>query len=210
MLKNKVSHIIEELVQKQQTSAGVEPAKIGLFKEEKEYTEKFNLLTDDAKGSFFLVEKDPALRFAGAYIERCDKETEQLLSNEGSDFLSQPIGYLKKHPKEFLYLESEWLNVVETDSISIEVDDVFGTYDVMLGLKLLKKYNKVLKEHLTSALSGNDPKFDLLFNSEDGLWDLNFPLNHVKGYHDQLSINEAFMMIYQFLFKLLEEIEENA
>ncbi len=107
------------------------------------------------------------------------------------------------------YFESEWLDLIRVDAISLEADDVFGTYDVMLGLKLQKKYETVLREQLNRFLSGEEPKFDLVFNHEDGLWDLNFTLNYVAGFNDELSMVEAFLMIYRFLFNLVDQVESN-
>ncbi|MFZ7944543.1 branched-chain amino acid aminotransferase [Neobacillus sp. 19] len=148
-------------------------------------------------------------RFAEAYIERCDKETENMIKNETSAFLSEPLDYLKKHKNEFIYLESKWFEDVSVDSISIEADDVFGTYDVMLGLKLQKKFEKMIKDQLNASLQNEEAKFDLLFSQEDGLWNLNFALNFVEGYTEQLSIGEAFELIYRFLLHLVEVVKEN-
>ncbi|MDQ6598548.1 branched-chain amino acid aminotransferase [Bacillus salipaludis] len=142
-----------------------------------------------------------------AYIERCDKETEELIAKETFSFLTQPLDYLKKHKKEFLFLESKQFDAIHVDAVSLEVDDVFGTYDVMLGLRFQKKFGNVLKEELNQNLKGSEAKFDLLFSNEDGLWDLNFALNYVEGYREDLSIGEAFELIHQFLVKLVEKIK---
>lgn len=142
-----------------------------------------------------------------AYIERCDKETEELIAKETDSFLSQPLDHLKKHKKEFLFLESKQFEAIHVDAVSLEVDDVFGTYDVMLGLKLQKKFGNVLKEELNQNLKGSEAKFDLLFSNEDGLWDLNFALNYVNGFREDLSIGEAFELIHQFLVKLVEKVK---
>lgn len=66
--------------------------KIELFKEEKDYVEKHKLLAED----IIIVEKENASRFTDAYMERSNKESEELISEEKSAFLSQPIEYLKK------------------------------------------------------------------------------------------------------------------
>lgn len=142
-----------------------------------------------------------------AYIERCNKETEELIAKETHSFLSQPLDYLKKHNKEFLYIESKHFEEIHVDAVSLEADDVFGTYDVMLGLRLQKKFGNALKEELNHNLKGNDAKFDLLFSNEDGLWDLNFALNYVEGFNEALSIGEAYKLIHQFLVKLVEKIK---
>ena len=196
MLKEKIKKYISEK-ESQSTGEGVV-----LFREEIEFAEQNQLA-----GESHLVEKDANTRFADAYIERCDKETENMLKNETSAFLSEPLEYLKKHKNEFIYFESKWFDFVNVDAISLEVDDVFGTYDVMLGLKFQKKYDKQLKEYLNVHLSGEEAKFDLMFSNEDGLWNLNFALNYVEGFREEMTVGEAFQLIYHFLFKLVEAVE---
>lgn len=191
---------IQQYILEQQTIQKAES--ITLFKEEKEYLEK-NQLLDNLQ----LSEKDPSVRFADAYIERCDKETENMIKNETSSFLNQKLDYLKRHKNEFIYLESNWLDLIGVEAVSVEADDVFGTYDVMLGLKLQKKFEKVLKDNLNSQLHGDEAKFDLVFSLEDGLWNLNFALNYVEGFNEEITIGEAFQLIYRFLFQLVEAVE---
>jgi hypothetical protein len=154
-----------------------------------------------------MIEKNSEVQFSNVYIERCDKETEQLISEENSAFLEQPLEFLKKHKNEFLYIELERLDSLGIDALSLELDDVFGTYDVMLGLKLQKKYDSPLREQLHRQLSGEEPKFDLMFNREDGLWDLNFSLNYVEGFNEGISIGDACEIIYHFLSKLVDQVK---
>ena len=180
-----------------------EEKQAALYKEEKEYIEKYELISHDVT----LNEKDPTTRFREAYIERCDKETEETLSKESFSFLEQSIDYLQKHKNEFLYFESDWLEVIGVDAIAFEVNDVFGTYDVMVGLKLQKKFETSLKENLRKELHGVEAKFELMFNQGDGLWDLNFALNYVNGFKEEMSLEEAYRLIYRFLFTLVERTE---
>ncbi|WHZ00516.1 branched-chain amino acid aminotransferase [Neobacillus sp. YX16] len=145
--------------------------------------------------------------FTDAYIERCSKETETMIANESSNFLNQTIAYLKEHKNEFIYVESILFEQIGVEGVSLEADDVFGTYDVMLGLKLQKKFEKMLKEQLNNSLQGDEGKFDLMFSYDDGLWDLNFALNYVDGYTENLTIHEAFQLIHQFLNTLVNTIK---
>jgi hypothetical protein len=146
--------------------------------------------------------------FTDAYIERCSKETETMIANESSNFLNQPITYLKEHKNEFIYVESKLFEEIGIEGVSVEVDDVFGTYDVMLGLKLQKKFEKLLKEQLNHSLHGDEAKFDLVFSHDDGLWDLNFALNYVNGYTENISIHEALQLIHQFLTTLVHTVKQ--
>jgi hypothetical protein len=143
-----------------------------------------------------------------AYIERCSKETETMIANESSNFLNQPLTYLKDHKNEFIYVESAFFEQIGVEGVSLELDDVFGTYDVMLGLKLQKKFEKMLKEQLNTSLQGDEAKFDLMFSLDDGLWDLNFAFNYVEGFNENMSLNEAFQLIHQFLLQLVDSIRK--
>jgi hypothetical protein len=177
--------------------------KLELFKEEKDYLLKHGLI----EAGTDLVLKSPELRFVDAYIERSNKESEEVIGEEGHAFLDQPLQYLKKHMNEFIYLESNWFEIIGVDAVSLEVDDLFGTYDVMLGLKLQKKFESSIRMFLKDEL-GSDEKFDLMFSLDDGLWNLNFDLDSVDGFSEALTLGEAFRLIYQFLFRLADAVEE--
>jgi hypothetical protein len=172
-----------------------------VFQEEKDYIERNQLDVPN------LNEKDPNQRFSDAYIERCDKESENLIANESFSFLKQPLDYLKKHKNEFIYFESDWFELIGVDAVSLEVDDVFGTFDVMLGLRLQKKFEKNIKDFLNTHLHSDEAKFDLMFSGDEGLWSLNFALDYVEGFQDIKSILEAYQLIYRFLFSLAQAIE---
>lgn len=179
--------------------------KIELFKEEKDYVEKHKLLAED----IIIVEKENASRFTDAYMERSNKESEELISEENSAFLSQPIEYLKKNKDEFLYFESQWFELIGVEALSLEVDDVFGTYNAMFGLKFQKKMGDVLKTYLTKELQEGIGSFSLMFNQGEGLWDVNFALDNINGFQGDMSLEEAFHLIYYFLFNLVQTIEED-
>ncbi|MBS4189567.1 branched-chain amino acid aminotransferase [Bacillus sp. FJAT-49705] len=177
---------------------------IETYKEEIAYAKKHKILEEDIT----IIEKEDNTRFNDALIERYDKESEEMLAEESSNFLDQPVSYLKKQIKEFIYIESKWFDLIGAESVCIEVDDVFGTYEVMLGLKLQKKYENKLKEKINEGLKG-EVKYSLLFSHADGLWEFNFALNGVDGFNDELSINETCRIIYLYLFKLVEAVEED-
>ena len=207
MLKKQMTQYLAKRIEEKQATEG-DTIQLEVFKEERAYIEKHHLLNDYAGKSISFIESEPSLRFADVYIERCDKETEELLAEESSTFMQQPIDYFKNHRNEFIYVESEWFDLIGVDAISFEADSVFGTYDVILGLKLQKKYGPSLKSFLTTQLSSDDTTFDLMFNGNDGLWDVNFALNSLSDFNGIKTIEEAFVSIYCFLFQLAEALEE--
>lgn len=177
--------------------------KIELHIEEKAYAEKHQLIPTQIE----VVEKAVHSRFADAYLERCEKETDNLLSVETPKFLEKPIAYLKQHPEEFLYVESELFDILGVDLISLELDDVFGTYTAMFGLKLQKKYTATIKTYLDTYLSEGQGKYSVAFSDKDGLWDMNFALNYADGFKEDMTLVEAYHLVYTFIFTMLEEIE---
>ncbi|WP_061809211.1 hypothetical protein [Rossellomorea vietnamensis] len=176
---------------------------VHLFKQERDYVLNHGLLDADE-----VAAPEAGSRFQDAYIERCEKETEELIKEETDDFLNQHIIYLKKHKNEFIYLESKWFALIGVDAVSVEVDDVFGTYDVMLGLKLQKKYRGQIESYLDGSLKG-ESSYDLLFNGEDGLWDLNFNLNDHGDFDESQTMLTVYELIYDILFNLLQTVEES-
>ncbi len=147
--------------------------------------------------------------FLDVYIERCDKESENLISEEETVFFNQSISYFKKNINEFIYIESPLLETIGVDAISFEVDDVFRTYDVMLGLKLQKKFEAAIKSHFDTVLSGDETSVDLMFNQSDGLWDINFTLNDAEGFNEEMTVGEAFSLIYTLISELVEQVKES-
>lgn len=175
-----------------------------LFSEEIEYAKKQEINLEER----MFIEKNDASLFSDIYIERSNKETEELIAEESAEFFEQPISYLLKHKHEFIYLESKRFSIVSIDSLCLEVDDVFGTYEAMLGLKLQKKHENTIKAFLNNELQG-EGKYSLLFSQSDGLWDFNFALNDVAGFREEMSMGEACKLVYLFLFKLVETVEKN-
>ncbi|MEK4147921.1 branched-chain amino acid aminotransferase [Robertmurraya sp. FSL W8-0741] len=141
------------------------------------------------------------------YIERSDKETEEFIAEESSAFLETKINYLKEHKNEFIYFETSELTEIGVDSLSIEVDDVFATYDVMLGLKLAKKQDSAIRAFLDQELNGNDIKYDLMFDQGDGLWNVNFTLDYVSGFMEDMTLASALRLIIDFLTRLVKFVK---
>lgn len=114
---------------------------------------------------------------------------------ESAAFLSQPLAYLKINKSEFLYIESSWFDLIGVETLSLEVDDVFGTYNALFSLKFQKKMGNVLKAYLNKELQGVIGIYSLMFNQGDGLWDVNFSLNSVEGFKEEMSLGDALSLL---------------
>ncbi|NYF25478.1 branched-chain amino acid aminotransferase [Sporosarcina sp. JAI121] len=174
--------------------------KIQLFDVDKEYADKHQLISSDVT----VVEKE----FNFSVIERCVKETEDLIRAEDLDFLNTSISYLKSHLNEFVYVESSAFETIRIDAVVLEFDEVFESYTALFGLKVQKKYGDAIKMYLDTHLKGDGAKYSVMFSGEDGLWDMNFALDFVKDFSDDLSFVEVYQLMYGFIFKLVEAIEE--
>ncbi|UIN48507.1 branched-chain amino acid aminotransferase [Bacillus safensis] len=143
-------------------------------------------------------------RFGDVYIERVDKESENMIQTENPSFLNTPLTYVKKHQKEFIYIESKWFDVVKVDGLAIEWDEVFQTYTVLFGLKRPKKDTNILKDML-SPLNGAQ----LQFNGQDGLFDVNLQLLELEDIHEDTAFIDVISAVYRFLFRMIVQLEIN-
>ncbi|WP_339259789.1 branched-chain amino acid aminotransferase [Lysinibacillus sp. FSL K6-3209] len=187
MLKNQIESIINE------------QAHSKLLDVEKTYAQKHELLDEDAT-----VE---AISLPFDVIERCHKETEELLAEETASFLTKPVHYLKEHANEFMYVTSERLDVIRVDSFALEFDGAFGVYSAMFGLRLQKKYSAFLHSYLTAHLQHKQMTYSAVFSGEDGLWEVNLALDALDGFSAQQPFDEVLTQLYCLVFGLLEELE---
>lgn len=173
-----------------------------LFAEEMAYAEMNGLIQPGA-----VSERNSGDRFKDAYLELSDKETEQPVSKGGPEILQQPVSFFKKNLNQFLYVESEWLELVDADAVVLEVDDVFRNYQALLGLKLQKKYGEALNQLLQEKFEFAKKDYSLMFDGGEGIWNFNFSLEALKEFNEESSVGETLNLVYRFLFSLAQEVE---
>ncbi|MGG0462862.1 hypothetical protein [Priestia aryabhattai] len=197
MLQSNIQTYIEK-------EMNVQGQSLSLYQEEKEYALQKELVPQN----LMIEEKEASSRFKDSYIERVDKETDELIAEESPlSFLDTPLSYVKEHRSEFLYVESKWFEFIKLDGCSFEVDDVFGTYKVLTGLHMQKKFGSLLKQFFAKELNESPTSFQLLFNDKDGLWDVNIELDAIKEFDEKMSIGETLILTYRFFFHLVEYVE---
>ncbi len=148
------------------------------------------------------------LNLSEVTIERCDKETEDVISKEETSFLSTSLNHVKQFPNEFLYIESPAFEQIKVDAISLELDDVFKTYTALLGFKMQKKHTAAIKNYLNENLKGENKYFSASFSGDEGIWDLNIPLDYIEGFTEEMTIGEALSLTYQLIETLVKEINQ--
>ncbi|MDN4607836.1 branched-chain amino acid aminotransferase [Sporosarcina highlanderae] len=183
MLKEKIEQLVAEN----------EP----LFPIEKDYAAKQGLLNEndevEYKGWSFTV------------IERCLKETEEVIKEENGTFMNEPVSYFSRNIDEFVYVESSTFETIGVDGMALETDDVFQTTTVLFGLKVQKKWGPFLKDYLDAKVGSKT--FSAMFSDKDGLWDVNIPLDQLEGFTKEMPITDAMDLAYRFIFNLLVAIE---
>jgi hypothetical protein len=185
MLKEKIAKLVAE------------DGTVSLFPIEKDYAAKIGLITEQTE----LNDKE----WSFTVIERCLKETEDVIKEENESFMNKPASYFSKNADEFLYIESEAFETVGVEAIAFEMDDVFETHTVLFGLKVQKKWGSFLKDYLDANVGTNT--FSAMFSDKDGLWDVNIPLDQLDGFQKEMTLTESIDLAYRFIFKLLEAIE---
>lgn len=193
LIKKKLSQKITEATDQQLT----------LTYEEKDYAIQHQLLPETA--NIVLVEKDQL--FTNAIIERFDKETEELISKDSYSFLQTSLVHFKEKLNEFLYLESPNFDVIGVDAIAVEYDEVFEVYTAMFGLAVQKKFGPAMKDYLDEHFHAANMNYSIMFAGNDGLWEVNLPLNYIDQFNENFTIEEAYVFLYSFIFSLVSAIE---
>jgi hypothetical protein len=194
MLKKEMNKYLEE--RKLQTEE-----KIVLFEEELNYVKKEGLIDEN------IVVEHTAERFSDLYMELANKETDEVVTeNVQETILKEEVRYLERNIEFYLYVETKAFDIVSVDSMSLEVDSVFDTYEILCGLKCPKKAEKEIRTFLENHLTGDDTYYHLMFNGNDGLWDFNFSLEKISGFRKEMEIGEALKLAYLFLFALNEKL----
>jgi len=176
---------------------------IFLTNQEKKYAEEHGLLTSDVR----LIVFETGIISKNCVIERLNKETEELIAKENEEFLQNSLNHFMHHINEFMYVESNSFSIFNTDSITLEFDEVFEVYTALFGLSVQKKYAEAIRSFLDKHYHRDGMKYSMMFSNGEGLWEINLPLNYINGFDENFTILEAYQFLYDFLFQLVASLE---
>lgn len=142
-------------------------------------------------------------------IERCNKQTDDLIATEGTDFLSSSIHFLKEHDQEFLYMESPLFEELKMDAVVFEYDEMFDAYTALFGLRLQKKHATAIKEYLHTHLRSIFGASSASFSGNEGLWEINIALTAIEGFKEDGTLLEALTLLEKFVRALINEVTAN-
>ncbi|WP_301107937.1 protoporphyrinogen oxidase [Sporosarcina sp.] len=132
-------------------------------------------------------------------LEICAKETEETIREADTSFLLEPISYLKSNIAEFLYVASPDLDQYKVDSLVLEVDDIFGTYMALFGLQGRKKESEAIRSFIEEQLQQQLLGFSLSFSDNEGLWEVNMPLDPIQGFDESMTIEQTLQLLHEVL-----------
>lgn len=176
---------------------------VALHDEMKDFAEKHRLIPDNVT----VIAKNEAARFSDAYVERCEKRTSALILVEIPLFLTEPITHLQKHSQEFIHVESESFRLLGINAVSLEFDEQTETYVVKLSFKAKPEDDLPLRTYLEEGLAGIEPNYDISFLEEGNLWYVQFPLNGLARFDEDMTLLKAYEDIYHFFYAFIETLE---
>ncbi|GGA26451.1 branched-chain amino acid aminotransferase [Psychrobacillus lasiicapitis] len=139
--------------------------------------------------------------------ERYDKETEELVSKDSMEFLATPLSHFKEKKNEYAYLQTENLNALKVDGLVLEYDEVFEVYTAMFGLAVQKKLASKIATYLDKHYNKEKMNYSMMFSGDEGLWEINLPLNYINQFSENFTIEEAYQFIQSFITSLVEALE---
>ncbi|TQR09062.1 branched-chain amino acid aminotransferase [Psychrobacillus soli] len=139
--------------------------------------------------------------------ERYDKETEELVSKDSLEFLNTPLSHFKEKKNEYVYLQAENLEALKVDGLVIEYDEVFEVYTAMFGLSIQKKFAPKIEAFLSARYNKEKMNYSLIFSGDEGLWEINLPLDYIDQFSENFTIEEAYHFLQSFITSLVEAIE---
>lgn len=185
---------------KKQLQLLIETTPVALLPIERKYAEEQGLLEESTDVL--------TATFQSSVVERCIKETEEPVAGTDAAFYTQPISYLKEHEEEFVYVEANRFDVVGIDAVALEFDRLYGSYTALFGFQMQKKYGDAIKSYLDENLQETAVPYSISFSGQDGLWEMNINVGAIPGFNDTQSFEQVISAFYEFMFRLLESVEQ--
>lgn len=145
--------------------------------------------------------------FNEVIIERYNKETDEFIAKETIEFLQKPLTYYKENLQEYTFLETKVLDDVFVDGIAVEYDEVFEVYTAMFGLFIQKKYTNEIRAFLDEHYNSEEMQYSIMFAGNEGLWEINLPIDHLNGFNPSFTIEETYQFLYALIVKLVASIK---
>lgn len=141
-------------------------------------------------------------------VDRCLKETDEVIEQQVFNVLQHPLTYLQTHQESFIYVESATFDEVNVDCMTIELDDVFQTYTALFGLRVSKDEEAFLKYFIETETNPTLAKHAILYAQADKMFDMNLTLEALDGFEANWTIEQAIEAVVQLMRKYEAAREE--
>lgn len=133
-----------------------------------------------------------------------NKETDEVVAQGNEATLSEPLSMVKTQIENYLYVSKPHYADWKVEGFVLELDDIFRFYNLLVGIYIPKSKLPLVDEVLQSMWVNPDFKYALTYEANEGLAELNIPLNYVENFNEDATIGETI----QFSEDILKRISE--
>lgn len=135
-----------------------------------------------------------------------NKETDELVTPGDEKLLEQPLSTLKTQIEHYLYVAKPSYAEWKVEGFVLELDDIFRFYNLLVGIYIPKSKLPLVDEVLQSMWANPEFKYALTYEANEGLAELNVPLNYVKTFDEHATIGETITFSEELLRRISEKI----
>lgn len=132
------------------------------------------------------------------------KETDEAVKLGDETFLAEPLTILKTQIENYLYVSKPHYADWKVEGYVLELDDIFRFYNLLVGLYIPKSKLAAVDEVLQSMWTNPDFKYALTYEANEGLAELNVPLNYVENFNERATIGETILFAENILKRISE------
>ncbi|MFC4354626.1 hypothetical protein ACFO0S_05965 [Chryseomicrobium palamuruense] len=132
------------------------------------------------------------------------KETDEPVKLEDESFLAEPLSILKTQIENYLYVSKPHYADWKVEGYVLELDDIFRFYNLLVGLYIPKSKLAAVDEVLQSMWTNPDFNYALTYEANEGIAELNIPINYVKNFNEHATIGETILFSENILKRISE------
>ena len=135
------------------------------------------------------------------HFEVYSKETDELLHSFTQQDLEQPMTYFNDHLDHYLYVSKAEYQDYRIEGFVLETDDIFRFYNALIGIYIPKSKMETVKTELASIWNNPDFQYAFTYDANEGVAELNLPLNYLQGFDANSSIETTIEFVESILKK---------
>ncbi|WP_342525660.1 hypothetical protein MKY84_08975 [Chryseomicrobium sp. FSL W7-1435] len=134
------------------------------------------------------------------------KENDEWLRALTEEDLKQPIALVKTQIENYIYSAKPEYSTFKVEGFVIELDDIFRFYNLLVGIYVPKAKMKDIDEALKEKWENPEFNYALTFDANEGVAELNLPLDYVEGFSTEFTVQQTIEFIEQLLSTIVLKI----